>query len=585
MIIVPPSTPPPYRVEDELELADYLAILRRRARWVVASVVVVVAAATALTVTSVPRYEATAKVSLGESAAQEAIRSAGPVNGATAARELTNEVNLALGDHVTDEVTARLGHTPEIEVTAEESSDALSFTASAGNGEDAAAGANAWAESYVDTKRTQATDSIDGALQAFETDLSELRQKRQDLRAPVDELELQLASTTDEEVRQTLEAQIVVANADISAELDLIDARITAVAQSVTDLELNSRLAANGTASVIQVAAAPLAPSNASLTRNLMLALVVGLILGVAVALVVENLDTSIDSAADLDGTGLPVFGEIPAPRRRTSEAELPLTTLRSPSGPMAEAYAKVRTAVEFSMVGRPMRTIMVTSTHQSEGKTTLATNLAVALGTDHRRVALLDVDFRRSRLHKIAGTHQSPGLTDHILAGRSLAESAVQLDGHRSGNVIVIPAGTAPPDPASFVSSNGFGAVVERIAAEADLVILDAPPVMPVADALAMARWVDGVLVVVRAGSTDQKALATTLGSLRQVGATVIGLVLIGAKRPAAAYQYYQDDDHQDASPAPGSNRLGPVETAEPVMDLRSDIPHRPDPPLSEVR
>ncbi|MFV0258739.1 MAG: polysaccharide biosynthesis tyrosine autokinase [Acidimicrobiales bacterium] len=583
---MPPSTPP-HRVDDELELADYLAILRRRVWWVLAGVVVVLLAATVLSLTSTPRYEATAKVSLGESAAQEAVRSSSPANSAAATRELTNEVNLALGDQVTAEVTARLGHTPEIEITAEESADALGFTATATDGEGAAAAANAWAESYVDTKRTQATDSIDAALGAFEGDLADLRDQRQTVRAPVDALEVELASTTDEEARRALEAQIAVATTDISAELDLIDARIAAVAQSITDLELNSRLAANGTATVVQVAAPPLAPANASLTRNLVLALVVGLIVGVAVALLVENLDTSIDSVADLEDIGLPVLGEIPAPGRRSSETELPLTTLRSPNEPMAEAYAKVRTAVEFSMVGRPMRTIMVTSTHQSEGKTTLATNLAVALGTDHRRVALLDVDFRRSRLHQIAGTQQSPGLTDHILAGRSLAESAVQLDGHRSGNVIVIPSGTAPPDPAGFVSSNGFGAVVERVAAEADLVVLDAPPVLPVADALAMARWVDGVLVVVRAGSTDRKALAGTLSSLRQVGAVVIGLVLVGTKRSASMYRYYREDPGPSAPvpPATAARPGAPIEHAEPIMDLRADVRHRPDPPLTEVR
>jgi capsular exopolysaccharide synthesis family protein len=577
------------RSADELELSDYLRILRRRWIWVALATTVVVAVAGAVTFGQQPRYAATAQVSLGNSAAQEAIQGGLAPNGPTASRELSNEVNLALGDTVRLEVESQLGYEPEVAITADDESDALRFTSSSPTADRAAVDANTWAQVYVDTKRRDAAESISGAIDAFEADLADLRAERQELRRPLDEAEDVLAAASEED-RAEAEAQLDRLGADLETELSLLDARLQTVAQSITNLELNSRLASTGTAQIVQVAAPPRGASNGSLARNLVLAVVVGLILGAAGALLAENLDRTIKVAEDLGSLGLPVLGEIPTPDRNLPLAELPLATMRHTGSPVAEAYQKVRTAVEFALLGRRINSLLVTSPNQSEGKTTLSTNLAWAMSAVDHRVALVDVDYRRPRIHQIYGCDAQPGLSDSLLTGAPLTEVALRVDEHRGGNFIVIPTGTKPPSPADFVASPGFTSGIRAIEAEADLVILDAPPVLPVSDALSIGRQVDAVILVVRAGQTTRDEVVETLDSLRQVGADVIGACLIGVKGSSAYGEYTYDPAPELAPPGPArrsqrSGRRGILDVREPPgteVTLLLGPGQRPAPPTA---
>ncbi len=428
------------RPDDELELTDYLRILRRRWIWVLLATVAVLTLASTFTLLSEDRYSTAAQVSLGNSAAQEAIQGGIFTNVPSASRELSNEVNLAVSDAVRLEVVDQLGMEPDVVISAEDESDAIRFTATSTTPEQAAHEANTWAQVYVDTKRREATSSINQAVEAFESDLAELRDERQTLRRPLDELEDRLATAEEEEDRVVLQAQADRLRSDLEPELDLLDARVQAVAQNVTNLELNSRLASTGTARIVQVAAPPQMPTNASLTRNLVLAGIVGLILGAAAALLAENLDRTIKSTEDLTTIGVPVLGGIPEPGRHMPESELPLATMRYTGTPVAEAHQKVRTAVEFALLGREINSLLITSPNQGEGKTTLSTNLAWAMSAVDHRVALVDVDFRRPRIHQVFNCPPFPGLSDNLLAGTPLTQLALRVEEHGSRNLIVIP-------------------------------------------------------------------------------------------------------------------------------------------------
>ncbi len=552
------------RHDDELELTDYLHILRRRWLLVAVALVTIVALAVLVSLRSDDRYSATAQVSLGNSAAQEAIQGGLYTSNLAATRELSNEVDLALSDVVRQEVIEQLGDEPDVEITAHETSDAIRFTATAGTADDAAAGANTWAQVYVETKRREASRSIDDAVEGFEADLAALRIERQELRAPLDDLEDRLARAPTEENRAALEVQVSRLQADLDPELDLLDARAQAVAQNITNLELTSRLAATGTAQIVQVAAPPQQPDNASLARNLTLAVIVGLIIGAAAALLAENLDRTIKTSEDLASLGVPVIGGIPGPGRHLPEAELPLATMRYTGTPVAEAYQKIRTAIEFSQLAQPINSILVTSPNQAEGKSTLATNLSWALSAVDQRVALVDVDFRRPRIHEVFNCSQSPGLADNLLHGTPLNQVALRVDEHGSRNLIVIPTGTQPPSPGDFVASPAFADLIKTIESEADLVVLDAPPVLPVSDALSISRRVDAVLVVAKAGSTTKDRLASTLEHLHQVGANVIGVCLTGTSETDryGSYERYEPSDE--------SSRGRRSRKPEGIVDLR---------------
>jgi capsular exopolysaccharide synthesis family protein len=259
------------------------------------------------------------------------------------------------------------------------------------------------------------------------------------------------------------------------------------------------------------------------------------------------------------------VLGEIPTPDRNLPMSELPLATMRHTGSPVAEAYQKIRTAVEFALLGRSINSLLITSPNQEEGKTTLSANLAWAMSAVDHRVALVDVDFRRPRVHEVYGCSPVPGLSDSLLSGAPLTDVALRIDEHRSGNYIVIPTGTKPPNAADFVASPGFTSQIRAIESEADLVILDAPPVLPVSDALSIGRQVDAVILVARAGKTTRDQVSDTLDSLRQVGADVIGACLVGVKPPPTSGRYgYVPEE------PPRSGRLLWPLRSKPVVDIR---------------
>ncbi|MDH4074293.1 MAG: polysaccharide biosynthesis tyrosine autokinase [Acidimicrobiia bacterium] len=548
---------------DELELADYLRIMRRRWLWILVPAVAVCTLATAVTATRSPTWSASAQVSVGGSAAQEAI--SGGASGAAGVRELSNEVDLALSDQVRQEVASRLGFTPDVDIAAAESSDAILFTATAPTAEAAATAANTWADVYVETKRQDAIDSIDGAVEAFQADLADFRAERMEIRKPIDDLDDQLAGDITEEERSVLEGQLARLENDLEPDLNVVDAKVEAVAASIAELQLNSRLAAAGAARVVQVAAPPQHPTNASMERNLLLGLVIGLILGAAVALLVENLDRTIKGPDDVAALGLPLLGGIPEPGRPLDDGDLALATLRHPRSPVAEAYQKVRTAVEFALLGREINSLLITSPDQGEGKTTSAANLAWAMSAVDHRVALIDVDFRRPRIHRIFECPLEPGLSDNLRSGVPLDKLAVRVGTPGSRNLVVIPTGALPPNPGEFVASPAFAAVIRDLEQQADLVILDAPPVGPVSDAVSIGRIVDAVIVVARSGRTTRDQLRETVDSLRQVGADVIGVCLVGVASSEYG-SYYGKDRDRDSTRPPRS-----LETGRPGVDLTS--------------
>ena len=557
-------------LDDELELTDYLRILRRRWPWVVSPLVTVLALSTAFTVGQAPRYCTRAQVLLADSEAQTAIQ--GDANVSVASRDLANEINVAYSDTVRGEVVSQLGYDPEVDVTGDADSDVLWFEGCGATDDQAMVHANTWANVYVATKQQQAADSIRAAVDGFQDRLGELRDRRLEVRRPLDELEDRL-TTAPEANQAAIRAQIDRLRSDLAVELGLIDAQFETIASTITQLELDSELARTGTARVIQIAAAPPEPANAPLSRNLVLGAVVGLIVGAGAALLVENLDRSIKTADDI--VGVPVLGSIPRPGRELAGVELSLATMNYTGTSVAEGYQKVRTAVEFALLGRRITSLLITSADQAEGKTTTSANLAWAMSAVDHRVVLADVDFRRPRIHDVFGCPPEPGLSDNLLHGTALNELALRVDDDRS-NMVIIPTGVQPPSPGDFVASPAFSGLLRNLEAEADLVILDSPPVLPVSDALSIARQVDAVIVVARAGKTSSSDLARAVDGLRAVGADVLGVCLVGVKSDVSRYGYGYGNDKGHRPRSGRSGRGGRQRTggmSRDVVDITGEV------------
>jgi tyrosine-protein kinase Etk/Wzc len=280
--------------------------------------------------------------------------------------------------------------------------------------------------------------------------------------------------------------------------------------------------------------------------QKLMIGLLVGLFLGVVAAFFLEYLDQTVKNSADIErALEVPVLGLIPLSahptngRRRDGRRRgaIPLVALASPDDPSAEAYRALRTNVTFvNAEERALRLICVTSPGPGEGKTTTAANLAITLAQQGSHTLLVDADLRRPLLHKAFNLVQEPGLTDILVGVATLREAArpnVVL------NLDVLPAGAIPPNPSELLGSAAMHRLLEELRAEYDTVIFDSPPTLAVTDASVLGTSSDAVILVLRAGETEETAAQRALEQLRRVQARVAGAVLNGVERNGDQYYY----------------------------------------------
>ncbi len=570
---------------DELELRDYLQILRRRWIWVLLPLLVVPALAAVNSLRTPDRFRSSATVILQTTAAQDAVGQ-DIISTSKLAREIENEINVATGDDVEASVLAALGYLPSVAVSSAEFADLLQFSAIADDPLEASTAANTWAEAYVSLSRSRAQASVTSAVSQLQDRLAELRVERQALRSDLDDLEDQAVAVTSEigaeqvllsQQRQAaefielgsvdpeaaatenriaaLEARLSeistarqrLAN-DLAPELNVIDSQVATIAASIADLQLSGELASAGTARVNSAAAPSTAPINTPLSRNLVLGVVVGAILGAGLALLVENLDRRVKTSDDLaSATGVSTLGIIPQATKNMGEPGL--ITLQTPMSPVADGYHKVRTALQFASMSRNLGMVLVTSANQSEGKTSSAANLAWALAATGRKVLLVDADLRRPRVHKVYGSLLSPGLTDVMMSDLDLSEAVAKVQ-HDGSELAVLSAGSKPPNPGDLLASPVFTGLLRELRDEAEVVVIDAPPVLPVADALAIAPHVDGVILAAFAGATEKEQVAAASRLIDQAGGTVLGSILVGASaRDGYGKTYYYGERADEPS------------------------------------
>jgi tyrosine-protein kinase Etk/Wzc len=280
--------------------------------------------------------------------------------------------------------------------------------------------------------------------------------------------------------------------------------------------------------------------------QKLMIGLLVGLFLGVVAAFFLEYLDQTIKSSADVErALEVPVLGMIPLEtraegqrkngRRRTT---LPLVSLASPDDPTSEAYRALRTNVTFvNAEQRQLQLICVTSPGPGEGKSTTASNLAITLAQQGTATLLVDADLRRPLVHRAFNLVQEPGLTDVLVGGAQLREAV-------RPNVIpkldVLPAGALPPNPSELLGSEPMRRLLEELRSHYETVIFDSPPALAVTDASVLGANTDAVILVIRAGETEEVAAQRALQQLRRVQARIAGTVLNGVLRERDRYYNY---------------------------------------------
>jgi len=218
---------------------------------------------------------------------------------------------------------------------------------------------------------------------------------------------------------------------------------------------------------------------------------------------------------------------------------QIGLITVTEPSSPASEAYRTLRMNLQYVSLDHPLRTLLVTSAGPGEGKSTTLANLAVTMAQAERRVVVVDCDLRRPCLHQVFGVSNDSGLTTMMLEEEALLNPPIQpspIEG-----LSILPSGPLPPRPADLLGSQRMEKVLARLRDVADQILIDAPPLVPVVDALALATRVDGVLLVTSAGDTKRDHARLAVERLHKVNANLVGAVLNNVALDASIHTYYK--------------------------------------------
>jgi capsular exopolysaccharide synthesis family protein len=342
--------------------------------------------------------------------------------------------------------------------------------------------------------------------------------------------------------------------------------------QEITDLKTNLRDLENsfadllattqrGAVNVLQVLEPPSLPSEpiaSNLLMNMIVAAVVGLSLATAGAYLLEFLD---DSFKELDevkkSLGVAVLGLVPLIPDNEANSGSKLAMMQTAPSSADEAYRSLRTNLQFASIDRSLRLLLVTSSQPEEGKSLTAANLSIALARAGRKVILVDADLHRPTVHRLFGLVNNIGVTTALLVENS---EHVQefLQPTIVPGLAVLTSGPLPPNPAELIGSRRMQEILNRLREQADIVVMDSPPVTAVVDGIILSTIADGVLLVVRANKTGRETARRAFNALQQVHARILGAVFNGVPQRSSRYYYYREYGYYNSAYARASATSG---------------------------
>jgi capsular exopolysaccharide synthesis family protein len=550
-----------------LELRDYLVVIRRR-RWTIAcTTIAIVVAAMGFTLIQKPIYSATTSVLLQTRVSERIFQPSQQQQNATPdTTRVATEIEVMQSLSVQKAAAEVLGRSPKVDISARGGTDVVGISAQDPDPKEAARVAQTYAETYVKVRRDQTVQDLLDASTTIQQQVDKLKAQVADLDRPVSDLNSQIAAAQNPDDRARLSQQRDQLQQQNASQIQAVQARITTYTAQLDNLQVAGNLTQTGGAQIVSSAQVPTSPVSPTPLRNALIALFVGALFGIGLAFLREYLDDTIKSKDDVDVAlgGLSVLTIVPRVEEWKDPDRTELITRERPKSPAAEAYRTLRTSVQFAGLERPMKLIQITSPGQAEGKTTTLANLGVTLARAGKRVVMVDCDLRRPRVESFFGLPNEVGFTNVVVGNAALGDAVVAVPDEPG--LALLPAGPPPPNPSELLSTRRATDVLRALGEEADFVLVDSPPVLPVTDAIVVAGIVDATIVVVTAKRTTRRQVQRALELLQQVDAPLIGAVLNSAAPSDRGYGYaYEYSYGSDSNDRP-SRRRGLLSRRKPA-------------------
>ena len=315
-----------------------------------------------------------------------------------------------------------------------------------------------------------------------------------------------------------------------------------------------------------EVAQLPENPSNDTLKRDLVIAAIIAVFGVLAIAFVIFYFDDTVKYSEDLEKKiGLPIAGKIiksdikTNQKRRNSTDEL--MTDKYPKAAVSESIKALRTNLQFSSVDNGFKTVLITSSLASEGKSFVSSNLAVSFAQNNKKVLIVDCDLRKGRLHKIFQVPNTLGLS-HLLTD-DVSKFSKYIQKTSIQGLSIMTRGAYPPNPSELLSSKKNRSLIEKLKGKFDIIIFDGAPCNGVTDSVIMSTLVDEVLIVTKDANTPKSTLESTKEALQKVGAPIAGVVLNGVNKKTASYYSYYGAHESSSSNTPEG-------TSDPTITTR---------------
>lgn len=381
-------------------------------------------------------------------------------------------------------------------------------------------------------------------------------QQRQDfINQELDELQARIVETRTEisdkqrELAEMFSARQI---SETEAQIAALQAKQTSLQATFSTLVANTQRGATNSLAIIEPAARPGQPVGPNKVATIALAGAVGFVLAASAAYLLEYMDDTVKTPDDVSQlTALPTLTGIASIAEEQGQK---LITHMRPRSPISEAFRVLRTGIQFSSLDKPNRILLVTSPNPSEGKSTLAANLAVVIAQAGNNVLLIDADLRRPTQHKLFDLSDRHGLTSLLLEmsmnGRDDNLNNL-LSGHLQKTPVsglnVLSSGAIPPNPSELLGSATMRSLLNFLKTKYDFVVIDSPPILAVTDAVVLSTETDGLVLVIDADNTRRGALKQSVARLREVNANIIGVALnrLSLKSDGYRYYYYYESSH----------------------------------------